>query len=291
MRDPPASMRRGSAVTHEDTIYCISRHSYTIHSYRTDQDEWKEHANCPYRYTALIFINGYLTTVGGQDERDQTTNKVLSRKGGRWEEEVPPMVTARYNHAVITNKHTVVVAGGDGEESVEVFTGSSWSSVAPLPRYLLAITATLCEDQVYVMDYQGNIYTSFLTTLLSTRHTATPSTHSTWRPLNTPPVTCSTLSTIGSQVVVVGGRRGYTDTTDVHTLINGVWTRLGSMSTSRTRPIVVVVNEDKMVVVGDSPYLLNSSSSYSVELLYYQKMLLCTLHVCIVDYCPLPHFR
>ena len=266
MRDAPAIMFRGSAVTHGDTIYCISRFSYTIYSYHTDQDEWKEHANCPYRNTALIFINGYLTTVGGQDERYQTTNKVLSRKGGRWEEEVPPMVTARYNHLVMTNKHTVVVAGGEKkEESVEVFTGSSWSSVAPLPRYLTSITATLCEDQVYVMDYHGNIYTSSLTTLLSTRPTATPSTHSTWRPLNTAPVWASTLSTIGSQVVVVGGGRGGTPTTDIHTLINGVWNRIGSMSTGRTHPIVVVVNEDKMAVVGS----LTSSSSYSVELLYY----------------------
>ena len=264
LRDAPAYMYRGSAVTHGDTIYCISHGSYTIYSYHTDQDEWKEHANCPYRFTALIFINGYLTTVGGRGERE-TTNKVLSRKGGRWEEEVPPMVTARYNHAVMTNKHTVVVAGGEEEESVEVFTGSSWSSVAPLPQYLYHITATLCEDQVYVMDYHGNIYTSSLTTLLSTRPTATPSTHSTWRPLNTPPVTASTLSTIGSQVVVVGGRRGLTPTKDVHTLINGVWNRIGSMSTGRIIPIVVVVNEDKMAVVGD--YLTFSSSS--VELLYY----------------------
>ena len=266
LRNAPEKMDRGSAVTHDDTIYCISRGSYTIYSYHTDQDEWKEHANCPYRFTALIFINGYLTTVGGRNERE-TTNKVLSRKGGRWEEEVPPMVTARYDHAVMTNKHTVVVAGGEKEESVEVFTGSSWSSVAPLPRYLPFITATLCEDQVYVMDWDSNIYTSSLTTLLSTRPTDTPSTHSTWRPLNTPPVTWSTLSTIGSQVVVVGGRRGGTRTKDVHTLINGVWNRIGSMSSGRTLPIVVVVNEDKMAVVGS--LTASSSSSYSVELLYY----------------------
>ena len=265
MRDVPERKLRGSAVTHGDTIYCISLGSYTIYSYHTDQDEWEEHANCPYSFTALIFINGYLTTVGGLNERE-TTNKVLSRKGGRWEEEVPPMMTARYDHAVMTNTHTVVVAGGIEEESVEVFTGSSWSSVARLPRYLHNITATLCEDQVYVMDYHGNIYTSSLTTLLSTRPTATPSTHSTWRPLNTPPVTWSTLSTIGSQVVVVGGERGVTPTTDVHTLINGVWNRIGSMSTGRADPIVVLVNEDKMAVVGAS---LTSSSSYSVELLYY----------------------
>ena len=266
MRDAPARMYRGSAVTHGDTIYCISRHSYTIYRYDTDQDEWNEHAKCPYRYTALTFINGYLTTVGGRDERDRTTNKVLSRKGGRWEEEVPPMVTARSNHVVMTNKQTVVVAGGEKEESVEVFTGSSWSSVAPLPRYLPYITATLCEDQVYVMDYHSNIYTSSLTTLLSTRPTATPSTHSTWRPLNKPPVTHSTLSTIGSQVVVVGGVRGGTHTTDVLTLNNGEWNRIGSMSTGRALPIVVIVSEDKMAVVGD---FTSTSSSYSVELLFY----------------------
>ena len=267
MRNAPERMYRGSAVTYRNIVYCISRHSYTIYIYHTDQDKWKGHANCPYRYTALIIMNGYLTTVGGQDERE-TTNKVLSRKGGRWEEEVPPMVTARCNHAVISNKHTVVVAGGEKEESVEVFTGSSWSSVARLPRYLDHITTTLCEDQLYVMDYLGNIYTSSLTTLLSTQPTATPSTHSTWRPLKTAPLWGSTLSTIRSQVVVVGGVRGVTPTTDVHTLNNGVWTRIGSMSTGRLLPIVVVVNEDKMAVVGGGS-LTSSSFSYSVELVYY----------------------
>ena len=266
MRNAPERMYRGSAVTYGNIVYCIRHHSYTIYSYHTVQDEWKKHANCPYRNTALIIINDYLTTVGGRNERE-TTNKVLSRKGGRWEEEVPPMVTARYKHAVISNKHTVMVAGGEKEESVEVFTGSSWFSVARLPRYLKFITATICEDQVYVMNSEGNIYTSSLTTLLSTRHTATPSTHPTWRPLNTAPVRGSTLSTIGSQVVVVGGVRGCTRTTDVHTLINGVWTRIGSMSTARILPIVVVVNGDTMAVVGD--YFSSSPSYHSVELLFY----------------------
>ena len=269
MRNAPNLMYRGSAVTDRNIVFCISDSSYTIYSYHTDRDEWKEHANCPYRDTALIIINGYLTTVGGRSKRE-TTNKVLSRKGGRWEEEVPPMVTARYDHAVVSNEHTLVAAGGDVEESVEVFTGSSWSSVAPLPRYLHDITATLCEDKVYVMDSLGNIYTSSLTTLLSTRPTATPSTHSTWRPLNTAPVRYSTLSTIDSQVVVVGGVRGDTLTADVHALDNDLWISIGSMSTGRNYLIVVVVNRDKMMVVGGLySYYLASSTSSPVELLFY----------------------
>ena len=259
MRDAPEGMDRGSAVLLNNTLYCISRDSYTIFSYHVDQDEWERHANCPYRYTALTVINGYLTTIGGLDERRRTTNKVLIRKGGRWEEEVPPMAVARWDHAVVSSGHAVVVAGGFEEESVEVFTGSSWSSVAPLPRYLHRITATLCGDQLYVMDWDGHIYTSSLTVLLSTGHTDTPSTKQTWRPLTTPPVRCSTLSTIGSLVVVVGGETGY-----VHCLVGGVWTGVGRMSTGRDRPIVGLVGEDKMVVVGD--YF---TSSRSVELLYY----------------------
>ena len=263
MRDAPEEMERGSAVTYEDIIYCISRASYTIYSYRVEQDEWKEHANCPYRYTALTVINGHLTTIGGRDEGRRTTNKVLSRKGGRWEEEVPPMAVARWDHALVSDGHTVVVAGGrEKEESVEVFTGSSWSSVAPLPRDLHLITATLCGDQLYVMDYGGHIYTSSLTVLLSTGHTDTPSTKQTWHPLTTAPVGGSTLSTIGSLVVVVGGWTGGGETGYVHCLVGGVWTRVGRMSTGRVLPIVGLVGEDKMVVVG-------GFTSPSVELLYY----------------------
>ena len=254
MRDAPEGMDRGSAVLLNNTLYCISRSSYTIFSYHVDQDEWERHANCPYSYTALTVINGYLTTIGGLDKRDRTTNKVLIRKGGRWEEEVPPMAVARWDHAVVSSGHAVVVAGGEKEESVEVFTGSSWSSVAPLPRYLLSITATLCGDQLYVMDYGDHIYTSSLTVLLSTGHTDTPSTKQTWHPLTTAPVGGSTLSTIGSLVVVVGVVTGY-----VHCLVGGVWTRVGRMSTGRSHPIVGLVGEDKMVVVG----------GHSVELLYY----------------------
>ena len=134
-----------------------------------------------------------------------------------------------------------------------MFTGSTWSSVAGLPHHLL-ITATRCRDWVYVMGYHGHTYTSSLATLLSTRPTFTPPTHSTWHQLNTAPVEAPTLSTISSQVVAVGGRRGdtLTNTADVHGLVSGRWTRIVSMNTGRTFPIVAVVNGFKMVVVGSS---------------------------------------
>ena len=66
----------------------------------------------------------------------------------------------------------------------------------------------------------------------------------------------------------MGGRRGDTHTTDVHTLNNGEWTRIGSMSTVRTFPIVVIVSEDKMAVVGSwLPHLLLLLLSRTIVLL------------------------
>ena len=152
-RDAPERMWRGSAVTVNNIIHCISDRSFTIYSYQVDKDEWEEHAESTYRYTALTIINGHLTTIGGEDRGGQVTNKVLSLKGGRWEEEVPPLRRARWGHALVSDGHTVVVAGGYGEggreNTVEVWDGSSsWSSVAPLPHPIPFITATLCTDHV-----------------------------------------------------------------------------------------------------------------------------------------------
>ena len=153
-------MVRGSAATHGSTVYCVSFDFYMIYSYQADQDRWDRHSKCPHRNTALTIINGCLTTIRGRTKTEQTTNKVLSLKGGRWEEEVPPMVKARWRHAAVSDGHTVVAAGGWGESSVEVFTGSSWSVVAGLPGDLPDITATLCGDLVYVMDWNGRTYRS-----------------------------------------------------------------------------------------------------------------------------------
>ena len=109
---------RGSAITHGNTIYCMSFNSYIIYSFQADEDKWDRHSKCLHRNTVLTIINGHLTAVGGRSKREQTTNKVLNLKGGRWEEEeVLPMVRACWRHAV-SDGHTVAAAGGWGESSV-----------------------------------------------------------------------------------------------------------------------------------------------------------------------------
>ena len=267
MRDTPEKMCRGSAVTCGNTIYCISADSYTIYSYHTELDKWEKYTECPNRDTALTMIYGYLTAVGGWNRRDRKTNKLQSWKEGKWTEEVPPMIRPRWDHAVVTDGHRVVVAGGEDESSVEVFT-ESWSIVAELPLYLDDITATLCGDLVYVMDNNGRTYSSSLTSLLSTRPTDTPSTHSIWHPIDTLPVIHSTLSTIGSQVVAVGGEREGTRTEDILGLVSSQWTIIGYMNTARSYPITAVLPVHRLLVIGTDSFPSSPSSS-SVELVFY----------------------
>ena len=70
-------------------------------------------------HIAIPLLHSSMDTLlpsGGQDRRECVTNKVLNGKGGRWEEEVPPMAAVRCDHAVVSNRHTVVVAGGAENE-------------------------------------------------------------------------------------------------------------------------------------------------------------------------------
>lgn len=156
-------MHRGSAVAHHSTMYCISRHCDRVFCYVVDKDEWRVHSCCPHLNTGLAIINELLTAVGGEVKLRET-NKVVSWKENekKWMEEFPPMNTARRNHAVVSDDRYVVAAGGDNRTSVEIFTISfnTWSTLTGFPRSLYPsfISATLCGDSVYVLDYKGLTY-------------------------------------------------------------------------------------------------------------------------------------
>ena len=131
----PDRMVRGSAILHHNVIYCASFDSRTVYQYEIDKDEWKEHSQCPHTETGLAIMKDLLTAVGGENRSGDKTNKLVTWRGGRWEEVFPPMNTARCNHAVQTDSSYVIAAGGGGETSVEIFnmSSNSWSTVTSLP--------------------------------------------------------------------------------------------------------------------------------------------------------------
>ena len=268
-------MVRGGAVVHHNIVYCISYNSYTVYAYQPDEDEWQEHSHCPHNQTGLAIIKDLLTVIGGKEEEEgRKTNKLLSWRDGRWEEVFPPMNTARWDHAVLSEDDYVIAVGGeDGETSVELFTVSTntWSTVTSLPQPLTVITATLSCNILYAMDLDGQTFSISMSHWTKNTSREPPRPHPTWQPLpHDAPVLWSTLTTVCGEVMAVGGWRGDTTTGDVYQLCQREWVRIGCMDTARRLPIVAVlrVPGHSMLVVGDYSSSLSppSSSLTAVEL-------------------------
>ena len=263
-------MARGGAVVHHNIVYCIPDDSYTVYAYQPDEDEWQEHSHCPHKWTGLAIIKDLMTVVGGlEGEKGRKTNKLLSWRDGRWEEVFPPMNTARWHHAVLSEDDYVIAVGGeDDETSVELFTVSTntWSTVTSLPQPLRYITATLSCNILYAMDDDGRTLSISMSHWTKNTSREPPRPHPTWQPLpHDAPFWGSTLTTVCGEVMAVGGRRGGTTTGDVYQLRQREWVRIGCMDTARRYPIVAVlrVPGHSMLVVGGrssppSPYRLTA---------------------------------
>ena len=255
-------MLRGGAVVHHNIVYCISYDLYTVYAYQPDEDEWQEHSHCPHNWTGLAIIKNLLTVIGGKEEEEEEegrkTNKLLSWRDGRWEEVFPPMNTARWDHAVLSEDDYVIAVGGRDETSVELFTVSTntWSTVTSLPQPLTTITATLSCNILYAMDLDGRTFSISMShwTKNTSREPSRP--HPTWQPLPHDAPVYSTLTTVCGEVMAVGGGRGGTTTGDVYQLRQREWVRIGCMDTARDYPIVAVLRvpgHSMLVVGGYSP--------------------------------------
>ena len=230
---------------HDTTVYVIGHRSRTIYSYRLDKDKWKKHSECSHVNPGLVIINDLLTTVGGK-EGDRPTNKLCSWKGTKWVEMFPPMKTPREGPAVVHYGNYIITMGDDYEESVELLHIPSllWSAVTSLPRPLRDITATLCNNDIIIMDYMGYAYTISVTSLISATQLEGSSTQ--WVSLPQCPVEGywpgPTLSSLSGQCLVVS-RHG------IFQLQDRQWVRIGHMSVPMYYCIACVVC-DQMVVVG-----------------------------------------
>lgn len=268
-KSAPGEIFRGAAVTHHNTVYCISRFSSTVYHYQLEKDEWQKHSQCPHSATGLAIISDVLTAVGGK-EGPQTTNKLVSWRDGKWVEEFPSMHTPRFEHAVVSDGHYIIAAGGYNEASVELFTISSnmWSVVASLPRPLTLITATLCGHHIYAMDGEGQTYAISMSDLAIDTPTKLSSSQSRWLQVSRKtPITLPTLSTLSDEVVAVGGMRGAMPSSDIYQLSSGEWVRIGRMHIARLRPVVAVLPGDKMIVVGGYSSALSSYAAVELAVL------------------------
>ena len=253
----PCRMERGSATTDDQFAYFIPHDSNSVYIYQLSTEKWEELRSSPYRNSGLVIIDGELTAVGGYPR----TNKLFTLRQGQRVEHYPPMNTARSMTAVVSTsngKYIVVIGGSVGRRwtaTVELFHVRSrrWYELTNLPQALTQPSATICDNQLYIIGDDGTGYSCSLQALLSSDQPITSQSISnilTWTPLPQLPVEMSTAATLCGQLVTVGGRRGVSPVNSIHQLLDGQWVEIGSMSSGRSMCLVVTPSPDKMMIVG-----------------------------------------
>lgn len=104
-----------------DTLYIRPASKKTVFAYHPRLDEWKEMPRCPHKYSTLAHINSTVIVIGGRTGALDYLNCIyyLTEEGGgcQWKEASFYMPTKRCSPMVVTSGLSLVVAGGEGEES------------------------------------------------------------------------------------------------------------------------------------------------------------------------------
>ena len=268
----PCEMWRGSAAVDHKFAYFIPGGYNSMYRYNWHRDLWDTLPACQYHDSALVIVNGVLTTVGGRNKMYPHSD-LLTLKRQQWVHGHIPMKTPRSKAAVVataaygTCTYLIVIGGYDRDgwvTAVEVLDveGERWVDLLPedmLPKPLEHPTATICENQVHVIGQDGDGYSCSLHDLLPIVEPHTPQARfhkrrsqsaTCWTALPPLPVVRTTVATVVKQLVIIGGKQGGSPVNAIHQLKDGQWVEIGSMSSGRARCLVVTPSQDRLLIVG-----------------------------------------
>ena len=248
----------------------------SVFAYNSTKNKWTELPECPNSSFRLAMVNSLLTAIGGRTSNYELTNSLLSFTDNKWTKQFPPMPTKRWLTAAVCSGRSLVVAGGEREgnkkqSTVEVMNTETlqWSTASSLPHPLSQASATLCEDQVYMLggfDQSGqskSVFTCSLAALLQScqpqslgarlKTLSLASRPKVWHQLADTPVTLSTCASLHGRLLTVGGKDSDSkDTTAIHmynTTTNS-WEVISHMASPRSRCSVAVLPHNELMVVG-----------------------------------------
>ncbi len=253
-------MMHGSSTVIRGKMYIMAYHSY-YRVYEFSDKHWKKLPYCPTSYCTIININDILTTVGGGGSLLFPSYALYSYIDSKWVENFPPMPTARWKPGAVYANKTLVVAGGKTISwygvynlltTVEILNtvNRQWSSVSSLPVNMYYPSATICGDYVYIHprtnDQEKNsVYKCSLEQLVQSQPSS-----ATWENITSLPVSCSSLITVNSHLLAVGGEKAHSRTNNILEYINASWTVVGHMTLPRSVPFTAVIPGNKLMVVG-----------------------------------------
>ena len=274
---PFAIKRLSDAIVDGNRVYFLDT-SNCLWAYDISEKGWSKLSKAPYGCCSLAVLNSLPTTVGGS----LPTNKLMSLTEEKWIEKFPPMPTKRYFVTAVCTGTALIVAGGIGENCIELTTvevlnieNRHWSTAVDLPEFLQNYSATICGDQLYMLGGHRNhvyrtksVYTCSVSALLQTctqrslvgtlKRALSLSNSSSggtgvWSKLADVPVTGSTCVTFCGQLLAIGGGdSGYKPTTAVYMYnpSTNSWNVISHMTTARCKSFAAVLPDNQLMVVG-----------------------------------------
>lgn len=281
----PTKITQGAAAVKEDLAYFASTTEvifhdkitkliakYSIHKkvfeYSSKDQTWSTLPEHPYRGYALVIVQGFLTAIGGKEINGHhtVTNKLFSlcragvrRTDRKWNEIVKPMPTRRFEAAAASNEHVLVVAGGLSNsykrlDSVDVLTVETqqWATATSLPFSVYSAVAVIHEDRFYItggFSQRGanrSVVSSSVEDLLESQTKV-------WIKIASVPLSRSTCASIQGELLAIGGIDSMQQTSSAvyrYDEDGDCWEVVGHMLTPRYNPLVTVLPDNKLIVVG-----------------------------------------
>lgn len=281
----PCPLRRGTCAILNDKIVYFN---YVQHlcGYDLEKNSWFRLPDYQYSGYSLVVLNGMLTAVGGHENWNTYTGKVLSLSAGKgqhqeWTEVFPPMPTKRAHASVVLSGVNLIVAGGkvgrQGEAPsvvVEVMNISTrkWTTAASLPASLWYASAAICGDYIYIVSgvdqeaaHSSSMYTCSLTALCQSASRSRslgarfkklvlrdqPGT--VWSRIDNLPFTQSTCISLNGRLLAIGGNDlDIENTTAVHMYspTTKSWEVVSRMSIGRRVCLATVLPDNQVMAVG-----------------------------------------
>ena len=275
----PHASNHGMATVIDGCIYCYFdgiNGSYLIYCYDPAQDIWTTLPPLPVGRIGLGQINEKLVTVGGITRDDRAVTDILytyNKVSRMWEQEFPPMPTARRSPSVLQIQLAFLAVGGIKEGNMVTNTVETlkldvmqWyqCKAAKIPIGCLYMSLIAIGNICYIIGGSYGFYenTTFLNQVLYASiddlldsTVAASDSGTIWKSLPNTPRYVPTATVLAGRLLVVGGGnqpKGGADMKEVYMYSDAAncWMYISDLPAPRSDMIVVALSATEIFVIG-----------------------------------------
>ena len=231
--------------------------SYTINCYVPVTDSWRLPINTPCCFFTMTTLNNKLVIAGGEN-RGKKSNEILTLDVSQLKV-YTKMITARSHATAAGHQRMLIITGGRDDKnkrlsSTEIYDSknSRWYTCSGIPQPHSSLKSVIIENVLYLLggsNKDGKLSTAVFTASLDnlSSHKLKWNTHQ-----DTPGCLSAPVSVDGKELLIVGGYKGYTCTSDIYkfSTVSHSWEAIGNLPSARDSSAAANTDGSKVVIIG-----------------------------------------